>query len=76
VRVPLCSLFHQSAWAQPASVLDGTTGKVAALASVSSVGVGSTATAVAGTTGDGSALAPVCLVGMGSTSHCGGRHDS
>jgi hypothetical protein len=69
------SLFHRSAWAHPASVLEGTTGEVAALASVSSVGLGHTVTAMAGKTCEGAALAPVRLVGMGSARHCVAGHE-
>jgi hypothetical protein len=41
VRALLLPAFAQSAWAQPATAVAGTTGEGAALASVRSVGVGS-----------------------------------
>jgi hypothetical protein len=66
VRALLWPLFPRSAWDQPATVLTGTTGEGAALASVHLVGVGSASHSVAGTTVEGAALASVLSVSVGS----------
>jgi hypothetical protein len=65
------TVFARWSWAQPATVLAGTTGEGAALASFRSLSVGS-----AFHCGGGHySLASVRYVGMGSASHCGDWHD-
>ena len=70
------SLIARSAWAEPATVVASTTVDGAALASVSSVGVGSASHLVVGMTVESAALASVLSVGVGSASHCDGGDDS
>jgi hypothetical protein len=62
------NIFHRSEWAQPATVVAGTTGESAALASVRLVGAG-TARHWGAWHHSGAALAPARLVGMGPASH-------
>jgi hypothetical protein len=76
VRALLWPLFPRSAWALPATVLEGTTGDGAALASFVWSTWSQPATVVADTTGVGAALASVRTVGVASCSHCGGVHYS
>jgi hypothetical protein len=61
VRALLWPLFARSAWDEPATVVAGTTREGAALASVRSVGLGSTSQCVCGKTGVGASLACVRL---------------
>jgi hypothetical protein len=58
-----------------ATVVAGTTGEVAALASVCLVGMGSASKCSGGTKGEAAALASVRWVGVGSDSHYGGGND-
>ena len=68
-----CTLFVRSAWAQPSTVLVGTTGDGAALESVRSLGVGSS-NHCGGHDRRGRCFSRVRSIGVGSGSHhCGGR---
>jgi hypothetical protein len=69
VRTLLWPLFARSAWAQPATVMEGTTNEGADLDSVHLVGVGAASHCVEGTTCEGAALASVGLVSVGSATH-------
>jgi hypothetical protein len=75
LRTLLWLLIACSAWAPPATVVVGTIGDVADLASVLLFGVGSANHCGAATTGEGATLASVRLVGVGPTRDCGGVHE-
>jgi hypothetical protein len=76
MRALLWPLFAWSAWAQLATVLAGTSGESAVLASSRLFGMGSASQCGGGTIGEGAALASVRFVGVGSASHCGDGHES
>jgi hypothetical protein len=63
MRAPSWPLLHLSEWALTASVLAGTTGEVAAWASVRSIGVDSASPCGGGTTGDDVSLVSISSVG-------------
>jgi hypothetical protein len=75
MRVQIWPLFARSARYQPATVVRGTTGEVAALVHVLSVGMGSANHCGSCTTGEIAALASDRLVSVGSLSHCGCVND-
>jgi hypothetical protein len=75
VKALLWPLFDSSAWAQEATVVAGTTGEGAALASVLSVGISSGSHFCGGTTGEGAVLASVRSEGIVSSIHCGDGYD-
>jgi hypothetical protein len=64
VSTLITPVFVASAWAQPATVVEGKAGEDA-----------SQATVVAGTTAEGAALACVPMFDVGSDSQCGGWDD-
>jgi hypothetical protein len=76
VRAMFWPLFPRSAWAQPATVVAGTTGEGLAVASVRLVGVGLARSELACKSGEGFDLASIRSVGVGTESHCGGGIDS
>jgi sugar/nucleoside kinase (ribokinase family) len=76
VRALLWPQFARSLWAQPATVVVGTTGEGDALASVCLSAWAQPATVVTGTAGGGTSLVSVRSVGMCSVSHYVGVHDS
>jgi hypothetical protein len=75
MRALLLPLFYRSAWAQPATVVAGTTVDGAALASVRWLGLCQPATVVVGTRVEGASLISVRFIGEGSASHSGGGQD-
>jgi hypothetical protein len=75
VRALLWPLIASSAWAQPATLLEGTKCEGADLALFAWSAWDQTPTVVEGTTDEGSALDSVRSDCVGSASHCGGWHD-
>jgi hypothetical protein len=75
VRAQLWPLFALSAWTEPATVVAGSTVEGATLASVHSVGLGSTSFVMAGTKCQGEVLASVRSVGVGLDRQCVSGHD-
>jgi hypothetical protein len=75
VRALLWPLFFLSAWAQPATVVAGTTVEGAVLPLFARSSYVKPATVVKGVTGEYAALACDLSVGVGSPIHCGGEHE-
>jgi hypothetical protein len=75
VRELLWPQFVWSAWAKPATVVEGTTVEGGVLAAVRSEAWARSATIVAGTKFEGAVLACVRSNGVGSASYCGGGHE-
>jgi hypothetical protein len=76
VRALLWGLFDRPTFAQTTTVLAGTPGEGAGLASVRLKVLAQPATVVSDTTSEGAAMASFRLVGVASASHFGGCYDS
>jgi hypothetical protein len=75
VRALICPLYPRSTWAQPATVVAGTTVECDALVSVCSVSVGSASHCGGRHDRLGCFFRLNSFAGVGSASHCGGGYD-